>query len=65
MSQAASILAHLKRGGGITHRQAGRLYGCDRLAARIHDLRSKGHDIRTQEVNRANKRYARYWLVRK
>ena len=36
--------------------------GCFRLAARVEELRSAGHNIVTQNVNVGNKSYAKYWL---
>ena len=64
MSQESQILSHLKR-GPITPLQALKLYGCFRLAARIYDLRFKGHEIdaRTIEVN--GKQVAQYRLKRR
>ena len=64
MSQCSQILQHLKR-GPITQLQAFELYGCWRLAARVHDLRGKGHDIQTRIVDAGEKHYAQYWLKKK
>ena len=62
-SQNKQILAHLKRGTSITPMGALRLYGCFRLASRIHDLRSDGHDIVTiNEPTEDGKYVARYKL---
>ena len=61
MSQETQILNHLKK-GPITPMQAMKLYNIYRLAARISDLRYKGHKIRTQTMHRNGKHYARYWL---
>jgi Helix-turn-helix domain len=49
-SQAAAILADLQSGEEITQRQASKHYGCDRLGARIHELRKLGHDIRKETI---------------
>jgi|TARA_E500000318_G_C3476579_1_gene178698 hypothetical protein len=46
ISQYQSILAHLKQGNTITQMDALTLFKCFRLAARINDMRSKGHDIK-------------------
>ena len=62
MSQNAQILADLKRGRVITPLQALKSYGCYRLAARIHDLKDKGHDIKTTMRQRHGKRFAAYWI---
>lgn len=50
MSQRAQILAALKAGRHITPRDARRLCGSDRLAARIGELRKAGHQIHTARV---------------
>jgi len=63
MSQTKEILNHLRR-EPITPVQALNLYGCFRLAARVNDLRNKGHDIGTEDVKQNGKTYARYWLVK-
>ncbi len=65
-SQNAAIKRHLERGEKITHREAQDLYRCDRLSARIYNLR---HDprygymhIKTNMVQRGKKRFAEYYL---
>ena len=62
MSQASKILTHLKR-RPITPLQALKLYGCMRLAARVADLRGRGHKIITEPLEINGKRIARYRLV--
>lgn len=62
MSQKLRILNYLKR-RPITPIQALEKFGCLRLAARIEELRSEGHSIETERVERGNKRYARYRLT--
>ncbi|SFI83823.1 helix-turn-helix domain-containing protein [Albimonas pacifica] len=44
-TQRAQIRAHLEAGNSITPRQAQDLFGCDRLAARIHELKGEGLPI--------------------
>ncbi len=61
MSQTEKILSHLKR-RPLTPLQALEHYGCFRLAARISDLRNKGHRITTEIIERNGKRIARYRL---
>jgi hypothetical protein len=64
MSQCTQILNHLKR-RPITAIQALELYGCFRLAARIYDLRSAGHNITSSEIETKNgKHIAQYRLVK-
>jgi hypothetical protein len=50
MSQAASILRHMKRHGSIDPLSALRKYGTMRLAARILELRQQGYPIRSEMV---------------
>ncbi len=66
MSQELSILNHMKQHGSITALQALRRYDCLRLAARIYDLRCKGHHIESQQwKTNSGKVVARYWLKNK
>ena len=63
-SQNAAILNHLKKVGPITPIEALDRYGCFRLAARIYELRQKGHDISMLKIQVGNNKYvARYTLV--
>lgn len=64
MSQTVQILSHLKR-KPITPIEALERYGCFRLAARISDLRYQGHVIETETIQRNEKRFARYRLIKK
>ncbi len=40
-SQCANIWAHMMKGNPITPREALTLFGCERLASRIYDLRKR------------------------
>ena len=62
MTQEQQILKHLKQGLTIDPMIALRRYGCLRLAARIHDLRAKGHQIKTEMENDGDKKWAVYYL---
>ena len=62
MSQTDRILTHIKK-GPITPMIALERYGCMRLAARIADLKDRGHKISTEIVKKGNKRYAKYHLI--
>jgi hypothetical protein len=75
-SQNASILAHLRAGKTITTPEARALCECERLSARIHDIReilefeNKGEYIETERVPFVTKsgrkgRYGRYSLLKK
>lgn len=58
------ILRFLKAGNSITHIGALGMFGCARLAARIDDLRSQGHNIITEDVKQNGKTFARYHLAK-
>lgn len=67
-SQCARILAWLQLGKPITSRVAQSEFGCDRLAARIKDLRDDGHTIHSKLITVFNRdgakcRVAEYWLI--
>ena len=61
---AALILALLRRRGsaGVSPAEARLLAGCDRLAARVLELRQEGFDIRTGSETCQGATYARYRL---
>jgi hypothetical protein len=61
-SQCEQILRHLRLFGSITPQTALDDYGCFRLAARIADLRKRGHDIKTDTLKAGRKRWASYRL---
>jgi hypothetical protein len=62
-TQNEQILSLMKKGISITPVLALNKFGCFRLAARIHDLRSAGNSIRTDMVEHGDKRYACYSLI--
>ena len=66
MSQNDAVLSHLRR-GVLDPMRALRLYGVFRLAARVHELRQRGHDIRTRRyvTPTTHKRVAMYYLAPK
>ena len=66
-SQCNQILLYMKETGPITSKIARQLCQCERLAARIHVLRKRGHKIISTEdtyINGAGRtvRYAIYSL---
>lgn len=64
MSQSHAILKHLKSGKTLTPLEALRLYGCMRLAARVHYLKGSGNDIITRQKHLKNgKKVAEYVLI--
>lgn len=66
-TQCEKILRHMQVAGSITAFDAMKEYGCMRLAARIRDLKGKGHRITKVTETRNNRfgdavSYARYSL---
>ena len=61
--QAQQILNHLQQGAKITPIDALNQFGCFRLAARIHDLKKKGWNIKTETELKNGKEYAAYSLI--
>jgi hypothetical protein len=64
LTQNQVILQFLEHGNSVTHLDALTLFGCARLAARIEDLRSMGHNIITETIKQNGKSFARYHLVK-
>ena len=64
MSQAIQVLSYLKAGNRLTSLEAVKLFGTLRLAARILDLRDKGHQIESVTVERAGKKMSQYFIRR-
>jgi len=63
LSQSDEIAIYLNRGKKITPIDALDLFGCFRLAARIHDLRGRGMNIKVEDrKDDDGKRYASYFL---
>jgi len=62
-NQNQTILAHLKEGKTITPIQALNAYGCFRLASRIHELRTEGHNIECKFDSDGEKRWGVYKLI--
>ena len=54
-TQSELLLAHMRMGGAVTQAQALREWGIGRLAARIHDMRSRGIKILVESVNVVNR----------
>lgn len=67
MTQCDMIIRYLQDHGSITQLDALREFGCMRLAARISDIRKRGHGIRKEFEEGKNRygdsvSYARYFL---
>lgn len=52
-TQCKQIAAHLEGGKTITAIEALNLFGCFRLASRIHDLRVEGYPIVAERIKTA------------
>lgn len=62
-SQANKILKVLQEGRPVTVRDALKICDCERLAARISDLRKLGHKIETIGLKvKSGKTVGQYWL---
>ena len=67
-TQCKDVLAFMKAHGSITNRDASYHLDCERLAARIFDLRKSGYDIITDHAYRTTesgkkRHYAVYRLA--
>jgi len=62
-SQRQQVLCHLRDTGPLDALTALRLYGIQRLAARVRDLRESGWLIVSETVRGGGKRWSRYWLI--
>lgn len=60
-NQHKSILNHLKFKGSLTPLEALNLYGCLRLAAVVFRLKSRGHIVRTELINKNRKTFSKYY----
>ena len=70
MSQNTDILLWLDDHGSITAREASRELNCDRLAARVHELRGLGYPIEKlmvyyRKADGTPGKYARYFMAKK
>ena len=65
--QKELILSHIEQYGSITPLEAQKFYGCNRLSARIWDLKHDGHIIVSEivevETRTGKARVARYRLA--
>ena len=63
-SQCAKIKDWLESGNTLTSMEALQMFGCFRLASRIHDLRDRGVNINKTMICGPNgKRYAQYSIA--
>jgi hypothetical protein len=64
VSQCTSILRYLETGRSVSPLMALDRWGCLRLAARIRELKNRGHRIERHMVRYGKKSYAAYLLDR-
>ena len=63
-SQCAKIRYWLESGNTLTSIEALQMFGCFRLASRIHDLREQGLNIGTKKIITATgKRVTQYFIA--
>ena len=62
ISHPDAVLRRLRTKGKISQLQALRDFGCMRLAAVVHRLRKRGHDIETTWREQGSTKYAVYRL---
>ena len=63
MKQTDAILAYLLEGFALTPPEAADRFNCGRLAARMHEIRAMGHDVRDAWIRLpSGKRVKRYWI---
>lgn len=64
MSQNQTVLNHLLAGKTLTPAKARQVYQIERLAARIFDLKARGHNIQTTlKVDERGREYAEYRML--
>lgn len=62
-SQCAKIKDWLMSGNKLTSLEALNLFGCMRLASRIHDLRERGLDVKTERIQVPSGKYVTQYSV--
>ena len=62
LSVTDRLESHLRLGRKITQLQALKMWGCMRLGARVHELRSAGMNIATKTITQNGKHFAQYYL---
>ncbi len=60
MSQCTDILAALRQGQVLTPLDALERFRCFRLAARVEELRNRGHNVRCELIDIEGKKVGRY-----
>ena len=63
-SQNAQILAYMQEGGKLTSLKALNLFGCMRLASRIHNLVERGYNIHKERIQTASGKYVTEYSIK-
>lgn len=62
-SQEVKIMFYMLQGNKITPLEALQRFQCERLAARIADIKKRGHDVKSEFVTLpSGKRVKQYWI---
>lgn len=64
-TQCNMIADYLQKGYSITSLEALRLFGCMRLASRIHDLRERGLNINACKIKTETGKYVTEYVLAK
>lgn len=62
-TQCAQISDWLVKGNRLTSLDALNLFGCMRLASRIHDLRERGYNIETERIQVPSGKYVTQYYI--
>ena len=62
-TQCAQIRDWLQQGNKITSLEALTMFGCLRLASRIHDLRERGMNIHTERIQVPSGKYVTQYSI--
>ena len=63
-TQCNLIRDWLQQGNKLTSLEALKLFGCMRLASRIHDLRERGLDIHKERIQVASGKYVTRYSIK-
>jgi hypothetical protein len=64
-SQRKRISEWFEIGHELTPKEARERFKCERLAARVKEIRDNGLDIKTEIINNNGTRFANYYLFKK
>lgn len=61
-SQCVEVMRYLKSGGRLTSGEAFQMFGITRLAARVYELRQRGHYIPSRKIQVRNRNGRMVWV---